>query len=139
MTKKIGEELYFKRAPLEFSDGRCLPSLLQRRPISQLAVCLSHHSNYFSKVIYLYRALGALRCTPCISRPCWGKASFGARLAARFLLILRRVRLCCGFWLPPPSQKPQRPNQYVYKNDCPLLPLQHSKDCTDAASKASPD
>ena len=26
--------------------------------------------------------LGALRCAPCISRPCWGKASFGARWAA---------------------------------------------------------
>jgi len=37
------------------------------------------------------------------------------------------VRLCCGLRLPPPSQKPQRPNQYVYKNGCPLLPLQHSK------------
>jgi hypothetical protein len=48
-------------------------------------------------------------------------------LAARFLPILRRVRLCCGFWLPPPSQKPQRPNQYVYKNGCPLLPLQHTE------------
>jgi len=71
--------------------------------------------------------LGALRCAPCTSRPCWGKASFGARLAARFLLILRRGRLCCGFWLPPPSQKPQRPNQYVYKSGCPLLPLQYSK------------
>jgi len=81
--------------------------------------------------------LGALRCAPCISRPCWGKASFGARLAARFLPILRRVRLCCGFWLPPPSQKPQRPNQSVYKNGWPLLPLQHSKTLTDAASKAS--
>jgi hypothetical protein len=50
-----------------------------------------------------------------------------------------RVRLCCGFWLPPPSQKPQRPNQYVYKNGCPLLPLQHSKKPHEAASKASPE
>jgi hypothetical protein len=48
-----------------------------------------------------------------------------------------RVRLCCGFWLPPPSQKPQRPNQCVYKNGWPLLPLQHSKNLADAASKAS--
>jgi hypothetical protein len=58
-------------------------------------------------------------------------------LAARFLPISRRVRLCCDFWLPPPSQKPQRPNQQVYKNGCPLLSLQHAKNYTDAASKAS--
>jgi hypothetical protein len=48
----------------------------------------------------------------------------------------------CGFAAvfgspPASSQKPQRPNQYVYKNGCPLLPLQHSKNRTDAASKAS--
>jgi len=35
---------------------------------------------------------GALPHLPCTSRPCWGKASFGARLAARFVLLLRRVR-----------------------------------------------
>jgi hypothetical protein len=40
--------------------------------------------------------LGALPCAPCTSRPCWGKASFGARLAARFLPILRRVRRSWG-------------------------------------------
>jgi hypothetical protein len=48
----------------------------------------------------------------------------------------------CGFAAvfgspPASSQKPQRPNQYVYKNGCPLLPLQHFKNRTDAASKAS--
>ena len=44
--------------------------------------------------------LGALRCAPCTSRPCWGKASFGARLAARFVVILRRVRLVlAGGWV----------------------------------------
>jgi len=48
-----------------------------------------------------------------------------------------RVRLCCGLRLPPPSRKPQRPNPQVYKNGWPLLPLQHVKNSTDAASKAS--
>jgi len=48
-----------------------------------------------------------------------------------------RVRLCCGFWLPPPSQKPQRPIQSVYKNGCPLLPLLLPKNLAGAASKAS--
>jgi hypothetical protein len=48
-----------------------------------------------------------------------------------------RGRLCCGFWLPPPSQKPQRPNQSVYKNGWPLLPLLLPKNCTEAANKAS--
>jgi hypothetical protein len=65
--------------------------------------------------------LGALRCAPCISRPCWGKASFGARLAARFLPILRRV---------------QRPNQSVYKNGWPLTATKLKKSSV-AVCKAS--
>jgi len=47
---------------------------------------------YFKSDLSLPR-LGALRCAPCTVRLCWGKASLGARLAARFLLILMRVRL----------------------------------------------
>jgi hypothetical protein len=47
-----------------------------------------------------------------------------------------RVRLCCGFWLGGGSQKPPRPNQSVYKNGWPLLPLQHSKKSTDAATQS---
>jgi hypothetical protein len=47
-----------------------------------------------------------------------------------------RVRLCCGLRLPPPSRKPHRPNQLVYKNDCPLLPLLLLKNCVDAAMQS---
>jgi hypothetical protein len=48
------------------------------------------------------------------------------------------VGFAAAFGSPPASsQKPQRPNQQVYKNGWPLLPLQYSKNYTDAASKAS--
>jgi hypothetical protein len=55
-------------------------------------------------------------------RPRWAAA-----LAGGLLINAIRVRLCCGLRLPPPSRKPQRPTQSVYKNGWPLLPLQHAK------------
>jgi hypothetical protein len=58
-------------------------------------------------------------------------------LAARFLPILIRVRLCYGFWLGGGSQKPQRPNQSVYKNGWPL-PATKLKKSRVAGCKASP-
>ena len=50
---------------------------------------------YFKSDLSLPR-LGALRCTPCTVRLCWDKASLGVRLAARFVLLLVRVRRSWG-------------------------------------------
>jgi hypothetical protein len=62
-----------------------------------------------------------------------------SHLAARFLLILRRGRLCCGFWLTAmPGRKPQRPNQSVYKNGWPLTATKLKKSSV-AVCKASPE
>jgi len=47
-----------------------------------------------------------------------------------------RVRLCYGLRLGGGSRKPQRPNQLVYKNGWPLLPLQQSKNYADAATQS---
>jgi hypothetical protein len=60
-----------------------------------------------------------------------------SHLAARFLLILRRGRICCGFWLTAmPGRKPQRPNQSVYKNGWPLTATKLKKSSV-AVCKAS--
>ena len=57
----------------------------------------------------------------------WGRAPLAAALAGGLLANAMLIWLCCGFWLGGGSQKPQRPNQLVYKNGWPLLPLQRTK------------
>jgi len=114
--QKIGEELYFKRAPPRFFDGRYLSSLHQRRPISQLAVRLSPYSNDSKRaVIVIYvinwhralpRAEARCRISLFTARLLWAEASLGAPLGRGFLLILMRVRLCYGWRLGAGSRQP---------------------------------
>jgi hypothetical protein len=134
--KKIGEELYFKRAPPRFFDGRYLPSLHQRRPISQLAVHLSHHSNYFSKGLIFFAPWGA--AVSCVHQsPCLGAGllwrSLGRSLRANFNACAALLWLAAGCGQPPAACVQ---NQFVYKNGLSALPLRHSKKYTVAAMQS---
>ena len=83
--------------------------------------------------------LGALPYLACTSRPCWGKASFGARLAARFLLILQRVRLVCGWRSGAGDRQPLASKiNFVYKIKFVRFP-QSTSETLGAGCRASPE
>jgi hypothetical protein len=88
--------------------------------------------------MFMRRALAGAPVSPVPRSPAIGLAgSLGGRLGAAFLPMQCVYSFAAAFGSPPASsQKPQRPNQLVYKNGWSLLPLQQAKNYTDAASKA---
>ena len=60
-----------------------------------MAVRLPHHSNYFSKVIYFYRALGRSRISRASFAPPGGGAYSAPALAGRLRANAIRVRRSC--------------------------------------------
>jgi len=107
--------------------------------LQKLAVRLPHHSNYFSKVIYLFRALG--RCV--VPRASVGLAGARPPLALAWPLASCKFNACAALLrLLAAAAQPKAAaskSTSLIMSDWPLLPLQHSKNPTDAANKASPE
>jgi len=92
---------------------------------------------YFKSNLSLSR-LGALPYPVCISRPALGQGSFGARLAARFV-VMQCVTGSAGWRLGGGSRQPSRPNQVFKKERLSAPALNSVKYRYEAGCRASPD